>query len=83
MRRLGGQGLVVSAQGLGCMGMSEFYGPREDRASVATIHCALELGALHVELSPEDRARIDAVAPPSASQPARAIRSPMMRSIAE
>src|SRR6516164_3590971 len=43
-RRLGGQGLVVSALGLGCMGMSWAYGPRDDAESVATIHEALELG---------------------------------------
>jgi aryl-alcohol dehydrogenase-like predicted oxidoreductase len=43
-RTLGGQGLVVSAQGLGCMGMSEFYGAIDDAESVATIHRALELG---------------------------------------
>src|SRR6184192_2558260 len=36
-RTLGGQGLTVSALGLGCMGMSEFYGPRNDAALVATI----------------------------------------------
>jgi len=39
-----GQGLVVSAQGLGCMGMSEFYGPGDEEEAVATIHRALDLG---------------------------------------
>jgi aryl-alcohol dehydrogenase-like predicted oxidoreductase len=43
-RPLGNQGLVVSAQGLGCMGMSEFYGSGTRDESVATIHRALELG---------------------------------------
>jgi aryl-alcohol dehydrogenase-like predicted oxidoreductase len=41
---LGSQGLVVARQGLGCMGMSEFYGDADDAESVATIHRALELG---------------------------------------
>lgn len=44
MRRLGEKGPEVSAMGLGCMGMSEFYGPRDEAESVATIHRALDLG---------------------------------------
>ncbi|HUV58138.1 MAG TPA: aldo/keto reductase [Acidimicrobiales bacterium] len=43
-RRTLGQGLVVSEQGLGCMGMSEFYGIGDDVESVATIHEALDSG---------------------------------------
>jgi aryl-alcohol dehydrogenase-like predicted oxidoreductase len=43
-RRLGTQGLETSAIGLGCMGMSEFYGASDDDESIATIHRALEIG---------------------------------------
>ena len=39
-RRLGQSGLAVSAMGLGCTGMSEFYGQRDDREALATIHRA-------------------------------------------
>ncbi len=43
-RYLGAAGLAVSEQGLGCMGMSMYYGPRNDTDSTAVIHRALELG---------------------------------------
>ncbi|HET9719128.1 MAG TPA: aldo/keto reductase [Solirubrobacteraceae bacterium] len=43
-RKLGTQGLEVSAEGLGCMGMSEFYGDADEQESIATIHRALDLG---------------------------------------
>src|SRR5215207_8284267 len=48
---LGSQGLTVSRQGLGCMGMSEFYGPHDDDESIATIHRALELGVTLLDTS--------------------------------
>jgi len=42
-RQLGRQGLPASAIGLGCVGMSEIYGPTDEKESIATIHQALEL----------------------------------------
>jgi aryl-alcohol dehydrogenase-like predicted oxidoreductase len=48
---LGTQGLTVSRQGLGCMGMSDFYGPLDDTESIATIHRALELGVTFFDTS--------------------------------
>src|SRR5690348_5809005 len=43
-RKLGSQGLEVGAIGLGCMGMSQSYGPADEAESIATLHRAIELG---------------------------------------
>ena len=50
-RTLGTQGLTVAAQGLGCMGMSEFYGSADEGEAVATIHRALDLGVTLLDTS--------------------------------
>ena len=47
--KLGGQGLEVSAVGLGCMGMSQAYGPADEAESIATIHRAIELGCTFLD----------------------------------
>ena len=44
IRKLGSQGLTASQLGLGCMGMSEFYGARNDEESIKTLHRSFELG---------------------------------------
>ena len=48
-RTLGSTGLAVSALGLGCMGMSEFYGPADEDESIRTIHRALDLGVTFLD----------------------------------
>jgi len=48
-RRLGKNGPAISALGLGCMGMSEFYGPADEEESIATIHRALDLGITYLD----------------------------------
>lgn len=49
IRKLGSEGLEVSALGLGCMGMSEFYGSRDEDEAVATVHRALEVGVTFLD----------------------------------
>ncbi len=48
-RRLGRQGLEVSEIGLGCMGMSQSYGPADEAESIATLHRAIELGCTFLD----------------------------------
>ena len=48
-RKLGSQGLEVSEIGLGCMGMSQFYGPTDEAESISTLHRAIELGCTFLD----------------------------------
>ena len=56
-RKLGTHGLEVSAQGLGCMGMSEFYGPQDDTEAITTIHRAIDLGITFFDTADEPLVR--------------------------
>jgi len=49
VRKLGSQGLEVSALGLGCMGMSQSYGPADEKESLATVHRSIELGCTFLD----------------------------------
>src|SRR5215210_3462556 len=49
IRKLGKTGPAVSAVGLGCMGMSDFYGPADRGESIATVHAALEAGVTLID----------------------------------
>src|SRR3954465_91730 len=53
-RKLGSQGLEVSALGLGCMGMSQSYGPADEAESLATLERALELGITFLDTADVD-----------------------------
>jgi aryl-alcohol dehydrogenase-like predicted oxidoreductase len=63
MRTLGRSGPSVSDVGLGCMGMSDLYGPADDTESIATIHAALDAGLtlLDTRISEAARRRLDEV----------------------
>src|SRR5262249_30331434 len=69
-RRLGSQGLAVSAMGLGCMGMSDAYGPAADGESVATIHRALDLGVNLLDMSDAYGPRVTRVTDATAARAA-------------
>ena len=56
-RQVGRSGLEVSALGLGCMGMSEFYGPSGEAEGIDTIHRAIELGVTFLDIPPTSESR--------------------------
>ena len=58
-QRLGKQGLTLSGMGLGCMGMSDAYGPANETESIATIHRAPDLGVNLLDTSYEDMSVVE------------------------
>ncbi len=65
-RNIGKNGTVVSAVGLGCMGMSDFYGPTDENKNIATIQAALNAGVNTSTSHPSDLTEIEEAIPADA-----------------
>jgi pyridoxine 4-dehydrogenase len=71
MRTLGSSGPSVSALDLGCMGMSDLYGPADDAESIQTIHAALDAGLTLMDTGDFLRCRAQRAADPRGAARAR------------